>query len=159
MLLLYPYSNIKKYWNLIISKRKDISNWIMINLSLGNGVKINLLKRLVQNLWTSSTLQGHSVCIQALQIISFSCISGQIRLTIIYFNYNLTKNVQPDIFIATGKRKELSYPKGIEGWVEEWYYIHQWPASQPASHQPARPPIFSNYLKWKISKDHVGLPC
>ena len=21
--------------------------------------------------------------------------------------------------------KDLSYPKGIKGWAEEWYYIHQ----------------------------------
>jgi hypothetical protein len=25
----------------------------------------------------------------------------------------------------SARRKDLSYPKGIEGWAEEWYYIHQ----------------------------------
>ena len=25
----------------------------------------------------------------------------------------------------SARRKDLSYPKGIKGWAEEWYYNHQ----------------------------------
>ena len=49
--------------------------------------------------------------------------------------------------------KTYPIPKGSKDGPKSWYYIHQWPASQPAS-QPPGPPIFSEYSKWNISSIH-----
>jgi hypothetical protein len=56
------------------------------------------------------------------------------KLTLLYFDTD--KVILPH----SARRKDLSYPKGIEGWAEEWHYFRP-----TASHPTTQPPDHLSY--------------
>ena len=78
--------------------------------------------------------------------------TNKIKFLICYIWY-FVRRVEPFSLILphSAQRKDLSYPKGIEGWAEEWYYIHQ------LTSQPPGPPEWIKPSRWRPQNIKSGI--